>query len=190
MTTLTELVSKANTLPSFTPSRGHHYVLPAPKSSLSVSSAQATQASKEGTPVPGTQDSQSTARSSTLTKPASSISQETQLLEDSFRLATRYGNEYMDESPLVGEPGAFIFRKARDAPRPAPSKLEPKASTQSEMKPLSQSELPKIETATVEMPPRKLSKGGEKSPTTPSSKEKKMRRKSKAAGATAVSTPK
>ena len=40
------------------------------------------------------------------------------LLEESFRLSMRYGDEYMDENPITGHPGAFNLtstgRKAKD----------------------------------------------------------------------------
>jgi mediator of RNA polymerase II transcription subunit 6 len=39
-------------------------------------------------------------------------------LEDALNLLARYGDEYMDEMPLVGEPGAFIFSKNPAATAP------------------------------------------------------------------------
>lgn len=39
-------------------------------------------------------------------------------LADSFNLFTRFGDEFMDENPLVGEPGSFIMsRVSGDADR-------------------------------------------------------------------------
>ena len=174
-------MNKANELPCFTASRGHHYVLPVPKPSLSSSDAQA---SKEGTPVPGSQCSKPSTKNSTVAHSTSSMTKEAQLLEDSYRLAMRYSNEYMDETPLVGEPGAFIFNKQREAPQPVASRPDTQPASPSEKEP------PKIETTTVDLPPRKPTKCGEKTPISPGTKEKKSRRKSKAASATAVSTPK
>ena len=41
------------------------------------------------------------------------------LLEESFQLSMRYGDEYMDENPITGHPGAFNLtstgRKAKDS---------------------------------------------------------------------------
>lgn len=34
-----------------------------------------------------------------------------QTLAEAMNLLARFGDEYMDENPLVGEPGAFIFSK-------------------------------------------------------------------------------
>ena len=35
-------------------------------------------------------------------------------LTDSFGLSLRYGKEYMDDTPLTGEPGNFILSKSKD----------------------------------------------------------------------------
>lgn len=40
--------------------------------------------------------------------------QDTKSLADAFALVSRYGDEYMDETPLAGEPGSFIFSKPGD----------------------------------------------------------------------------
>jgi mediator of RNA polymerase II transcription subunit 6 len=52
-------------------------------------------------------------------------------LEEALRLLARYGDEYMDEHPLVGEPGSFILSKSSDASssRQIP-KTNPPRSTQ------------------------------------------------------------
>ena len=186
VTTLTGLIDKASGMIEFTPSKGHHYRPPSTKRSLSSAITQPGRNSREGTPASSVQETQSVSRAATIAKPTSTISQEAQLLEDSYRLTMRYGNEYMDETPLVGEPGAFKLNKSREAPRSTASTTERKAT------PIPESEDPPAETTTtVELPPRKHSKGGDKSPTSATAKEKKMRRKSKAAGATTtVSTPK
>ena len=186
VTTLTGLIEKASGMLEFTPSRGHHYRPPSKKRSLSSAITQPGRSSREGTPASSIQETQSVSRSATVAKPTSTLSQEAQLLEDSYRLTMRYGNEYMDETPLVGEPGAFKLNKIREAPRSIAATTERNAS------PILEPEVPPIETTTtVEIPPRKHSKGGDKSPTSATVKEKKMRRKSKVAGSTTtVSTPK
>lgn len=56
--------------------------------------------------------------------------QDTRTLAESFNLFVRYENEYMDESPLVGEPGSFIMSKstetgaAKQPPIPVPMRTE------------------------------------------------------------------
>jgi mediator of RNA polymerase II transcription subunit 6 len=51
--------------------------------------------------------------------------QDTRTLAESLNLFLRYGDEYMDESPLVGEPGSFIMSKANDVDRTATAKQAP-----------------------------------------------------------------
>ncbi|MFT7763773.1 UNVERIFIED_CONTAM: hypothetical protein ODW78_21555, partial [Salmonella enterica subsp. enterica serovar Enteritidis] len=60
---------------------------------------------------PTTESSQATSKSSLGGSTASSNYQDTRSLAESFSLLTRYGDEFMDESPLVGEPGSFILSR-------------------------------------------------------------------------------
>jgi mediator of RNA polymerase II transcription subunit 6 len=50
-------------------------------------------------------------------------------LAESFTLLSRYGDEYMDESPLMGEPGSFILSRTGDADRGVASKKQQQAPT-------------------------------------------------------------
>lgn len=123
------------------------------------------------------------------------------LLAESFSLSLRYNSEYMDENPLLGEPGSFILQKSRDAPlsqsqsqsqtqsQSQASKDTPSftTSTQStESLPPLKTDLPAVATEAMTGSARKASKGAEKSPTTPGFRDKKGRKKSRVA----VSTPK
>ncbi|KAI4188746.1 MAG: hypothetical protein L6R41_001936 [Letrouitia leprolyta] len=172
VTALNKVIATASDLPIFTPTLGYTYLPLAPKALNSATS-------KEGTPVPGSQESN-------LTKPVSKQFldqdlQSAQLLQNSLNLSLRYGHEYMDENPLVGEPGSFIITKTREAQQPlSQPKAKPVATA---TKPLT----PQIKTDIPE-PKRKPSMGTEKSPTTPGTREKKARRKSRPA--TSVTTPK
>lgn len=57
----------------------------------------------------------------------SSSYQDTRSLAESFSLFNQYGDEFMDEAPLVGEPGAFIMsRGAGESDRVAKSAAAPK----------------------------------------------------------------
>lgn len=107
--------------------------------------------------------------------------QEAALLADSYNMMLRYGHEYMDETPLVGtESGPFIMSKSRDV-QPLTTEAQAKAATTAATVATTKPEVTKIDT---EIPPqkRKDSKGAEKSPITPSTKDKKGRRKSKVSG--------
>ncbi|KAA6409507.1 MAG: mediator of RNA polymerase II transcription subunit 6 [Lasallia pustulata] len=189
VTSLTKLLSTASALPIFTPSLGHIYIPPAPKSTTSAPSTQPTQRSIESTPLPDSQPSLKSTKAPLTTAPTTFISlQETRLLADSFNLYLRYSNEYMDENPLVGEPGSFILSRAttQQPETNPPGSSQPKSALASTT--TSRPPTPKIDTAVA----GKVGKGGggEKSPTTPGVKGKKERRKSKGVLATGVTTPK
>ncbi|KAL4801692.1 mediator of RNA polymerase II transcription subunit 6 [Aspergillus unguis] len=126
VTSLTSMLKTASTLPKFTPSHGHTYLPPVPKST--IPGQPGAQASKENTPMPDA-DAAGKAQSLAGTADTSSSVHDMRSLADSFNLLARYGDEYMDESPLMGEPGSFILSKTGDADRGAASKLQPPPST-------------------------------------------------------------
>ena len=109
---------------------------------------------------------------------AGSEYQEFQTLAESYQLSLNYGDEYMDENPLIGEPGSFRINKTKEVAvvKPVLNISTPFA-------------LPPPDTKSVESTVTSK-KNKEKSPITPGAKEKKSRRKSKAAGATTTTTPK
>ena len=130
-------------------------------------------------------------QTATMTQPTKSVPshdstaeyEETQMFLEALNLSRRYGNEYMDDAPLVGEPGNFRRSKVRDAAvvikdaatnDPQPS-VPPKETRPAPSPP------PPIQT---DMPPvasRKSAKAGDRSPTTPGGREKPKRRKSRPA---------
>ncbi|KAL2785681.1 mediator of RNA polymerase II transcription subunit 6 [Aspergillus keveii] len=126
VTSLTSLLKTASTLPIFSPSHGHTYLPPAPKS---TEASQMTQASKENTPMP---DADPTSKAQSLEGTqvgTSSTVHDMKTLAESFTLLSRYGDEYMDESPLMGEPGSFILSRTGDADRGVASKKQQQAPT-------------------------------------------------------------
>lgn len=207
VTSLTKLLSTVSSLPSFTPANGHTYLPPVSKNPTPGSSLQATQASKEGTPMPGggtpLPATQETATGAKAPKHTSDIDlQGVHMLEYAYTLSKSYANEYMDENPIVGEPGSFKLSKSNNTSL-ATSMTMSKASSQAQegSKPSSQSlevatpaksavPTPQLKTEDLPAPIRKATKGSEKSPTIPGIKEKKSRRKSKAAGDKGATTPK
>ncbi|KAL8904465.1 MAG: hypothetical protein Q9171_007043 [Xanthocarpia ochracea] len=180
---LNKIIVTASGLPTFTPASGHTYLPPAPKTLASAMSTQMSQTSKESTPMPGSQDSTS-ARTSSTSKPFSSDQdfESPQLLQASLELSMRYGHEYMDDNPLVGEPGSFLITKTRDSQQ-MPQQSKPKPVSVSATKPST----PQLQTD-VPVQVDKDIVGVEKSPTSPVTKEKKARRKSRPAGT--ATTPK
>ncbi|EED12433.1 RNA polymerase II transcription mediator complex subunit (Med6), putative [Talaromyces stipitatus ATCC 10500] len=114
VTSLTKLLNVASPLPIFTPSYGHTYMPPGPKAADAPQAvaSQQSQQSKESTPMP---DTQATVKSSLSTANVKDTSyQDTRNLMEAFNLLSRYGDEYMDETPLTGEPGSFILSKATE----------------------------------------------------------------------------
>ena len=108
---------------------GHAYTTPRPKpvNSGTVGSTTAPQSSNAGSP-PG--DSQSVSslprlRAASNGGGGGEEARETSLLAQSLSLLQRYGDEYMDEMPLVGEPGSFIMQRAKDG-----AKVSVRASAQ------------------------------------------------------------
>ncbi|KAL1981314.1 hypothetical protein VTN96DRAFT_2807 [Rasamsonia emersonii] len=114
VTSLTKLLNTASPLPIFTPAYGHTYMPPGPKqltdtSQQTTAAAAQSQQSKEGTPVP---DGQAPTKAPLAgANVSSSAFQDTRSLMEALTLLSKYGDEYMDENPLVGEPGSFILTK-------------------------------------------------------------------------------
>lgn len=181
MASLNKFFSTASTLPLFTPSIGHTWFPPTAKPVTTAMNARPGQSSKEGTPMPGTPAGSVDGSKVPLAPKATSGSgyQELQTLAESYHLSRVYENEYMDENPLVGEPGSFRITKTKEViPKPVLSVATPFNTAPADGK---------ITESPVAL---KKVKGGEKSPITPGTKEKKSRRKSKAASAAATTTPK
>ncbi|KAI9880379.1 MAG: hypothetical protein M1830_003696 [Pleopsidium flavum] len=188
VTYLTKFLLTASSLPNFSPSLGYTYLPPANKSPTMASSAQLTQQSREDTPMPDTQSQAKSTKARAASKVVSTSEyQEAQTLAESFALSLRYNNEYMDENPLVGEPGSFILSKSHEQPQmQSQSQSRPPVSVKRSAPPTPQ---PKV--AIPPMTAGNGSKGGERSPITPGTKDKSAkRRKSRALGMTGVSTDK
>lgn len=103
----------ASPLPIFTPSYGHTYLPPGPKAADAPHTTSQSQQSKESTPMPETQSTAKTSLSTANVKDTSF--QDTRNLMEALSLLSRYGDEYMDETPLTGEPGSFILSKSTEA---------------------------------------------------------------------------
>lgn len=94
-------------------------------------SSQSSQQSKELTPVPDAQGSTKTplTSSSTITNAKDTSYQDTRTLMEAMNLLSRYGDEFMDETPLSGEPGSFILSKANETGSTARRAKEKTATT-------------------------------------------------------------
>ncbi|EEH16787.2 hypothetical protein PABG_06874 [Paracoccidioides brasiliensis Pb03] len=222
VTSLTKALSVASPLPLFSPSYGHTYMPPVPRTlDPSRPGQQSTQQSTANTPIPdlpaqsraGTAPTLATT-STTTTNAPSSLSQYTTMQDsrsfaEAFNLLSRYGDEFMDDAPLLGEPGSFIIGKAFTEPlatRQQAKALQPKAPTPVPTvgvgvmsKPdtpagtgvgagastWAGAAVPAIKTDAATIGAARAGKGGEKSPTTPGG-GKIRRKKSKVSSATAT----
>ncbi|RVX69802.1 hypothetical protein B0A52_06447 [Exophiala mesophila] len=112
--TLNKMFSGPSELSSFTPSHGHSYSKPTQKSTAQALTGALPSNTEDG--------STAEAQASSTDKPSSSSQIEEsddssqQILWNALRMTLQYGKEYMDQVPLVGEPGNFRFTKARDPP--------------------------------------------------------------------------
>ena len=150
--------------------------------------------------MPTTQDTVTSVKSSKVT---SSVGlQGAHMLAYSYDLSDRYANEYMDENPIVGEPGSFKLSKSHNTSLATSTTTSKTSSQVQEVSKVSGQSpevatpaksavpTPQLKTEDLPVPARKATKSSEKSPITAGTKEKKSRRKSKAAGDKGAITPK
>jgi mediator of RNA polymerase II transcription subunit 6 len=130
---------------------------------------------------------------STQSLNSSTAIQDARNLAEAFNLLSRYGDEFMDDHPLVGEPGSFIISKKSAEPpvpaRPQPAKPNP-PGTSTIGKPGTPAATPAIKTDPATIGTAKAGKGAEKTPVTPNTagsggKEKPKKKKSKVGSAVA-----
>lgn len=109
--------------------------------------------------------------------------EDTQMFLDAMNLSRRFGKEYMDDAPLVGEPGSFRISKSRDAAPPPKETAgnDRQPSVPVKEKTAAPSPPPPIQTDVPQVSSKKSAKGGDRSPTTPGGREKPKRRKSRPA---------
>lgn len=98
---MNKFLATASPLPDFSPSLGHTY-MPPPSSRLKGVESQLGQSSKEATPVPEALSSKKVPVSANT-----STYLDNKLLEETLSISLKYGNEYMDENPITGQPGEF-----------------------------------------------------------------------------------
>ncbi|KIM95952.1 hypothetical protein OIDMADRAFT_205478 [Oidiodendron maius Zn] len=178
LSSMNKFLSTASALPDFSPSLGYTYILPSSSTRLKAIESQLGQASKEGTPVPEVPNSKKAPSASNISNYL-----DTRLLEESLNIAMKYGDEYMDENPITGQPGDFhLSTTGRDK-----DKLVMPISKDPVSVGGRPGGMPKLDTDIA--PARKGSKS-EKSPKTPGGGiPKPKRRKSKALSAGGI-TPK
>jgi mediator of RNA polymerase II transcription subunit 6 len=183
----------------WTPATGYSYFPPsyeAPKA--------ATTASRIGSPTlaptnPDIARSQSTGAGAAA-QAADPVASETEfsdaLFMHSLNLTNAYGDEYMDENPLKGEPGAFVFEGTRTAVN-ARNKAQEQAAQATQNAPAAalviDTQLPSVAPSAVATPkaiatPAAVEALSRKGSVAPAPKKKKDRRKSQG-GLVSPTTP-
>ena len=112
-----KFLKTAAELPIYSPAEGYRYI---PATSVKKGSTGLSQQQDQESEVntPGAENS--TQSNSQAPKDTSQVtvgiasSNDSRLLYESFNLAQRYGTEYMDENPLQGEPGTFVFSSTNE----------------------------------------------------------------------------
>lgn len=112
---LTKVFAAPSDLSFFSVSHGHTYHKPVQKSTTQALAA-TSQQSKEETPLPGTQSSTAdkSSKVASQTQTQDGFDNSARTLREALRMTLQYGKEYMDDVPLVGEPGSFRLNKTRD----------------------------------------------------------------------------
>lgn len=176
---MNKFISTAASLPDFSPSLGHTYMPPS-SSRLRAPESQLSQASKEATPLP---DSLPNAKKAPQTS-ANNTYLGNRLLAETLNISLKYGDEYMDEKPITGQPGDFhLSTTGRTEKDKLMVPLPGKTPTSMETKP--GASMPDLVT---DIPPARKGSKGDKSPKTPGGgTPKPKRKKSKILGSGGVS---
>ena len=176
---MTKLYASASSLPIYNPALGRIYAAPVakPLTATGTSAANTRQNSKEPSPLPDTATAhlassgnltQSTQETDANPAPTDEEDPSDQyaaaLLAETFSNSLRYGKQYMDEQPLIGEPGSFIVQKSKDLQVPLGKEA---ASDKRATGPTSQ--LPPIKTDLKNEVEKKVNGGDSKGQTSPTS---------------------
>ena len=175
-----KFLSTAASLPDFSPSIGPTYLPPTTSNRPKAPESQIGQASKETTPHPDALNAKKAPQAS------NSAYLDNLLLQETLNISLKYGDEYMDEVPITGQPGDFHLSTAG---RKDKEKLMVPAAPKGPLTATSKTSGPPTPNKLVtDIPPARKGSKSDKSPKTPASgAPKPKRRKSKAAGAGNIS---
>ncbi|KAL2419786.1 Mediator of RNA polymerase II transcription subunit 6 [Exophiala dermatitidis] len=173
---LDKVFSTPADLSYFSPAHGHTYHKPVQKS-LAQSTSGPSQQSKESTPMPPSQVSSSEKPTGGPVQPHEESGSEARTVWDALRMTLQYGKEYMDEMPLVGEPGHFRFSRQKDLTAGHAKNLAAPSNVSTPGQSRAPSAVPPIATGPTSAP--NGAKNGEKVAAAPEAPPKPKRRKSR-----------
>jgi hypothetical protein len=186
ITSLNNMVTAGKDLAVFAPSYGHTYFPPIQKAP-DPAKMSLSQQSKENTPMPDSQRVKDGQATKAASEPQVSGATDTRTLIEAMAMSVRYRGEFMDDAPLVGEPGNFRLAKKKDAlsvpglQAPGNSRQGTPATKASTPVPSRAPSPPPAIHTDVSPVKSKKSSANEKTPTTPGGLPKPKRRKSKIA---------
>lgn len=115
-----KILSKASSLPIFTAASGHTYLPATIDTSDTQTKSGSLRGSRAGSPITAQDREASTEPTSQGSLDATKTSNrdltsatDTQALYESFHRFIRHRDEYIDENPLVGEPGSFVLSSSK-----------------------------------------------------------------------------
>ncbi|KAI6827686.1 hypothetical protein KC332_g3516 [Hortaea werneckii] len=201
-TSLSTFFDKAKTLPSFSPTTGYSYLPQTQqKSSGAASGTQSPSQSREGSVAPGADPMSLRAGSVAPESQAdgtktSSSAHDSRLLAQSLQMAIQFGEEYTDENPLLGEPGAFKFTSSTAAVKKRKADEEAAAQKAREAKAAAAASAsnspagsPKLEAEKAAPTPPAVFTDAKASATEKVKKEERRKRKRSKATLTSPNTP-
>jgi mediator of RNA polymerase II transcription subunit 6 len=190
---LNKFYEAAASLQFYTPDRGYSYHPPISKSKA-IASLESTRTSRANSPIPDAV-SQTT---HTLQSGAKEAQQgnDDRAIATSFSLALQWGSEYMDENPLIGEPGALKLSSTSRHVKDQQDRTQAEAAKAVQQEKEKESESARASVAptpgplkTTDLKKGSLSSKGKSPVSATSDAGTKKRRKSKAPGTPGVSSP-
>ena len=172
---LASLYKSASSIPIYNPALGRVYTLPSAKPKVGTSAVNTRQNSKEPSPLPEAQVSSFIQSAEEEDEPIDQHS--AALFKETFGNNQLYARRYMDEQPLIGEPGSFIVQKSKDLQVPVGKEGSEKRTTAPAPPPL-KTDLKTEVGKKIKGQNSPTTAGGEKSPLSPTGAAKK-RKKSK-----------
>ena len=109
-----QMADLSSSMTHWSPATGYSYSPPSYDAAKAAPTGSRV-ASRLGTPALAPADPDAAARQSHDASAASATDFSDALFMQSLSLTNKYGDEYMDENPLKGEPGAFVFENTRSA---------------------------------------------------------------------------
>lgn len=130
MNSLSKVTEIANKNPIFTPALGYTYYPPTASLSAPAAQTPAAQSSRETSVAPSQSNTAAALEGGSQSQPGSTNGAQATdargsfALFESFQMMMRYGDEYMDENPLRGEPGNFTFSATKERLRAKQAEAE------------------------------------------------------------------